>query len=131
MKKSIAFSVGLTFLFAAAVFAGGVGGPKHMKVKVPASRSSEPGEAAIKHEFNGGQRASIVVTGDHRPVVDLKILIFDDATGKLVAQDGGGGDIVGVSWIPPRKGFYRIVIRNPSEFVAEKNPYNDCTVAIN
>ena len=132
MKQTFTCFAGLTFsLIAATVFAGGVAGPRHMRLNVPASQTGEPGEASIKQEFKGGQRASIVVLGDHRPVVDLKIQVFEDSSGKLVAQDGGGGDVVGVSWIPPRKGFYRIVVQNPSKYVEVKNPHNECTIAIN
>ena len=132
MKQTLSCSAGLgLILVAATVMAGGVAGPKHSGINVPASKTGEPGEISFKQEFKAGKRASIVVIGDHRPVVDLKIQVFDDSTGKPVAQDGGGGDVIGVSWIPPRKGIYRIVLQNPSKFVEVKNPHNECTIAIN
>jgi hypothetical protein len=121
------------------VFAGPVEGPQQLigpDAFVPATKKTEIGEREFQFQFKGGERASVVVIGDHIPIVDLEIYVYEvneqGAEGKLVAQDGGPGlkDRIAVAWYPPRTATYRIVIRNPSEFEAKKNPHNECRIAI-
>jgi hypothetical protein len=121
------------------VLAGPVEGPQQFLGRdafVPSTKKTEIGEREYQFQFKGGERASVVVIGDHRPVVDLELYVYEvneqGTEGKLVAQDGGPGlkDRVGVVWYPPRTATYRIVIRNPSEYEEKSNPYNECSIAI-
>lgn len=64
-----------------------------------------------KFTFKGGERACIIVEGDHRPVVDLFVEVFDEQ-GNLVAQDRHGGDLCAVIWYPPEDGEYDVHVHN-------------------
>ncbi len=135
LNKSL--SIGLLLVSALGFVAAGPtkGVINNSEFRVPASRDEgAPGEADIVEEFRGNQKASVLVKGDHRPITDLEVLVFEVSTtggeDKLVARDKGTKDIVGVVWTPPRTGMYRIVVRNPSKFHPEKNPYNSCYVTI-
>lgn len=132
MSRPFAIAVLLAALGTAV--AGPVDGPTSMKLRVPASKPGEIGEAEFTREFKGGQRAAVIIVGDHRPVVDLEVRVYetrsDSTEEKLVARDGGGKDILGAVWIPARTGSYRIVIRNPSAYKTDTNPYDECYVAI-
>ncbi|HYT95066.1 MAG TPA: hypothetical protein VEL76_40490 [Gemmataceae bacterium] len=84
-------------------------------------------------KFKGGQRACVVVMGDHRPIVPITLEIVDeagkqvafDAPGKGIdASDAPGNDIAAVIWYPPRDGDYTIHIGSPGV------EYNDCWIAI-
>jgi hypothetical protein len=83
----------------------------------------EPGTAEFKEAFRGGRRACVIVKGDHRPVVDLAVFVYD-ANGRLVAKDEGRGDFVTAIWYPPRDATYRIVIQSPGK------DYNDCYIVV-
>src|SRR3954468_12414423 len=131
--KGCLFPLALT-LAAGAALAGPVDGPTTEKLEVPSSRPNAVGEADLTRVFRGGQRATVVVIGDHNPVADLEVRVYEvkgDSEGKLIAHDGGKAsrDIVGVSWVPARTGPYRIVIRNPAP-LTEKNPFNRCYVVL-
>jgi hypothetical protein len=113
-----------------------VEGPKIMGLRVPAAAAKgEVGEAELVERFQGGKPARVIVVGDHDPVADLEVLVFEvsekGVDGKQVAHDGGPeqGDRVGVVWYPPRTGSYRIVVRNPAPR-SEKNPYCKATISI-
>jgi hypothetical protein len=82
-----------------------------------------PGTADFQEAFRGGRRACVIVKGDHRPVVDLALSVYD-ANGRLVAKDEGRGDFVAAVWYPPRDATYRIVIHNPGK------EYNDCYIVV-
>jgi len=105
------------------------------EVRVPSSK--EPGVPGENDEFviecRANQRTSILIRGDHAPVTELEVLVYemagDKAEGKLVARDKGTGDLIGTVWIPAKTGQYRIVIRNPAPF-SQENPYNRCYVTI-
>ena len=78
--------------------------------------------------FRGGERACVFAFGDHKPVVNLHLLVYEVKSGSLVAEDKANnslvGDYVGVVWYPPRTGDYKIELRNPGAEV------NKCYVAI-
>jgi len=117
-----------------AVLAGPVDGPSSFRLQVPSTKGEQVGEAEFVREFRGGQRACVIVVGDHDPVVELEVRVYETekdstAEGKLVARDGGGKDVLGAVWVPARTGPYRIVILNPSPF-GPKNPYNRCYIAV-
>lgn len=102
--------------------------------QVPASAAEGvPGEAELIEEFRGNQRARVIVKGDHQPITDLEVLVYEVSTTggeeKLVARDKGTRDLVGIVWTPPRTGMYRIVIRNPAP-QSRTNPYNKCYVTV-
>jgi hypothetical protein len=77
----------------------------------------------FEKEFRGGERACVIVRGDHKPVVDLSVAIYDQ-NGNLIAKDDAGGDFVAAIWYPPRDATYRVDIVNPG---AE---YNDCYISL-
>lgn len=93
--------------------ASGDGAPVRGGFSVPRDKLRiDPGEVfSFKETFRGGQRACILAEGDHRPVVDIKIQVFD-ANGKLVAEDADGGDYVAAIWYPPRDAEYRISVQH-------------------
>jgi hypothetical protein len=87
---------------------------------------TEPGAAGTIKTFAAGRRACVVVVGDHDPVVDLEVKVYD-SKGNLVAQDRGqdpARDYVAVMWYPPRQEQYRIMIHSYGA------AYNKCSVAI-
>jgi hypothetical protein len=90
------------------------------KIKIDAGN---PGRWEEKFAFAGGERACIIVKGDHDPVVDIGIVV-KDANGKVVAKDHGRGDFAAVVWYPPEDGVYTVVVTNPND------QYNNCHVAI-
>jgi hypothetical protein len=99
-----------------------VGGPQFIEpFAIPAAeKGGEPGEASMEFQFEGGKPARVIVVGDHKPVADLQIFVYEMSEkgieGKVVAHDGGPeqGDRVGVVWYPPRTATYRIVVKNPA-----------------
>src|SRR4051812_15247170 len=75
-----------------------------------------------KITFKGGQRACVVVAGDHEPIVPVSLEIYDK--NGLVTKDDHdpsndtgekgrlGNDICAAIWYPPRDAEYTIVIKN-------------------
>lgn len=96
------------------VSAGPIKGPMGAKVRI-----DEKSTRAFPLEFKGGERACIIVRGDHNPVVDLH-LVVKDSRGNIVAEDGGHGDIVSAIWYPERDGTYLISVTNSGV------QYNEC-----
>ncbi|MSQ93461.1 MAG: hypothetical protein EXR98_02770 [Gemmataceae bacterium] len=78
--------------------------------------------------FRGGERACVLVIGDHKEEVQLEVTIHDVAKGTTVAADKTAnklvGDYVGVIWYPPRDGDYRIDVRSSG------GSLNKCYIAI-
>jgi hypothetical protein len=84
-------------------------GPDHKRGRL------EPGVAYVFREaFYGNQRACVMVEGDHKPVMNLKVTV-KDLKGKVVAEDAGPGDFVAVSWYPPRTQDYIISIMSDNK----------------
>jgi hypothetical protein len=85
-------------------------------------------------KFRAGQRACVILMGDHDPIVPMVVEIRDEA-GTVVARDEPGkgvgktdekgNDVCAVAWYPPRDGYYTITIKNPGK------AYNKCWLAIN
>jgi hypothetical protein len=65
----------------------------------------------FKEKFRGGERACILVKGDHNPVVDLAVAVYDE-NDRLVVKDDAGGEYVAAIWYPPRDAVYKIKILN-------------------
>lgn len=97
-----------------------VGRLSEEKVTLP---PGSPGIWERKIKFVGGERACVIIQGDHKPIVDVGIEI-QDATGRVVAKDTGKGDLAAVVWYPPEDGEYNIVVKNPNRLE------NDCFVMI-
>jgi hypothetical protein len=74
-------------------------------------------------DFKGGERACVIVMGDHNPIVDL-VLEIRDAEEQVVAKYDRGGDIGAAIWYPPRDGRYSIHLYNPGK------EYNEVYVVI-
>jgi hypothetical protein len=74
----------------------------------------EPTPFEMKLTFRGGVRTRVTALGDHKPIVPLDVAVYDK-NDKLVAKDESKRDFITVSWVPPRTGEYRIVIRNYGE----------------
>ncbi|MEI7685111.1 MAG: hypothetical protein WCL32_08800 [Planctomycetota bacterium] len=114
--------------------AGPVSGPKSTKFEVPASKEEGvPGENDYLVECRGNEKTSVIVQGDHDPVADLELLVYEvlgNNKDQLVARDVGARDILGVIFTPPRTGMYRVVVRNPSRYEARSNPFNRCYLSI-
>jgi len=66
----------------------------------------------FKEKFKGGERACVIVIGDHNPVVPLHLKV-QDAKGNLIGEDKNGGDYCAVIWYPPRDGVYIISVAVP------------------
>jgi hypothetical protein len=85
-----------------------------------------PGTLEFSKLFAAGQRACVIVIGDHDPIVDVEVEVYDSRN-KLVARDRGqepAQDFVAVMWYPPRQETYRIVINSYGKVE------NKCSVAI-
>jgi hypothetical protein len=109
MIRHLGFLVVVASLFVSAVSgqASPVKGGMVKQAKIPGGQL-----ASIREIFKGGERACVIVVGDHRPVVPL-LLKVEDAQGNLVGEDKNGGDFCTVIWYPPRDGEYRISIGVP------------------
>jgi len=101
----------------------GGGSPVQGKHSLGRQRVPERAKVQFKKEFRGGERACVIVTGDHDPIVDLGLYVYDQK-GTLIAKDEAGGDFVAVMWYPPRDAVYRIEISNPGE------TYNACYISL-
>jgi hypothetical protein len=77
----------------------------------------------FKEKFRGGERACVIVKGDHKPVVDLGVYIYDEKD-RLVAEDKGGGEYVAAIWYPPRDAVYKVKIHNTG------TDFNDCYISL-
>jgi hypothetical protein len=92
---------------------GAFGGPK-----VTQGQSVEmKATVAYTIDFNGGEKAELVVVGDSGGDLDLEV--FDEA-GKLVASDVAGTEKCLVSWVPAQNGSFTIKIKNIG---SEENRY--------
>lgn len=90
---------------------GPVDGRAAGKITLPLGH---PGKAKMERVFVGGERACVIIRGDHDPVVNIGIKVHD-AKGVLVAEDDGKGDIAAVIWYPAETGIYTISFTNPNE----------------
>jgi|SRR5262245_4043474 len=119
MKRSIVF---LVMLLSGLLVGIGDGSPLTGK-RAFAERIPGADSHIFREKFRGGQRACVIVRGDHKPVVNLALSVYD-AKDELVAEDRGGGDYVAVIWYPPRDALYKIKVHNPGI------EYNDCYISL-
>ena len=117
-------------LFLLAFVTPGLGGPvdgsSWAKYQIPGGTGSEPGTHKLTRIFVAGQRACVIVIGDHKPVVDVEVKIYDSKK-QLVAERRGtrpAQDFVAVMWYPPRQESYDIVINSYGTIE------NICSIAI-
>ncbi len=91
------------------------------------------GKIQLIHDFIGGERACVIAIGDHKPVVPIKITVYDDkenviaedlGTDASVAGRPGTADYVAVIWYPPRDMSCRIVIESQGV------EYNEIDIAV-
>jgi hypothetical protein len=87
--------------------AGPVEGSRGQYVKIEKGEKKQFGP----ERFKGGERACVILKGDHDPVMDLAIIVRDE-NGRVVAEDEAGGDICAVVWYPAVTASYTIVIEN-------------------
>jgi hypothetical protein len=121
MTRTLIF-VGLLMLAVAMPGHGGpVDGSSWTKVQVPAGggsiqggNASEPGTWSLTRTFAAGQRASVIAIGDHDPVVDVEIKIYDSKNQLVVKRRGAepAPDFVMVTWYPPREENYKIEVNS-------------------
>jgi hypothetical protein len=109
-----------------------VEGPSASNKRVPAGtvgeggKITEPGIYEFSKVYAAGQRACVIVIGDHKPVVDVEIKVFDSKN-NLIVQDRGqepARDFVAVMWYPPRQEIYRVAVHSYGK------EYNECYIAI-
>jgi hypothetical protein len=85
---------------------------------------------SFQETFKGGERACVIIIGDHRPVVRLKVKVEDEKR-KLIGEDNYGGDFCAVIWYPPRDGTYIIHITVPHiETDDPSQDFNDLYIAV-
>jgi hypothetical protein len=104
------------------VEASPLGGMKGYQEKVDGGTTK-----VFKVTFKGGERACVIVVGDHKPVVPLALKV-EDSTGKLIGEDKGGRDLCAVIWYPARDGEYTIHIAVPH--IPADEDYNLLTIAL-
>lgn len=109
---------------------GPIGGPVGKSYRLPAGTREQgkivPGEESFSAIFRGGERACVTVVGDHNPVVEVAIKVYDSKN-RLVIEDRGSGaaaDFAAVIWYPARDENFRIVIES---YGVE---FNKCYVAV-
>jgi hypothetical protein len=103
-----------------------VDGTSWAEKRVEASSVAGPGVLSFDLTFVAGERACVIVIGDHKPVVEVEVKVYD-AKKQLVAHDRGqapAADFVAVMWYPPRQESYRIDVINHGK------EYNECSIAI-
>jgi hypothetical protein len=99
-----------------------LGGGGAMPVKASGGETQR-----ITAKFKGGERACVIVIGDHKPVVPLQLKV-EDGSGNLIGEDKNGGDFCAVIWYPPRDGEYKIGIAVPS--IGGEADFNDLYVSL-
>jgi hypothetical protein len=73
--------------------------------------------------FKGGERACVILIGDHDPSVPLAVSIYDEEN-NLVVRDDPGIDFCAAIWYPPRDGHYYIEVENRGV------QWNKCWIAV-
>ncbi len=73
--------------------------------------------------FKGGERACVIVVGDHDPVCDILIEVFDENNNSVVKADPGS-DFCAAIWYPKRDGIFNIKVSLRSDV------WNKCWVSI-
>ena len=75
--------------------------------------------------FRAGERACVLAVGSREAAANMTITV-KDTKGTVIAEDKAAGNLTGnivaVTWYPPRDGEYRIEVRHPGS--------RDCYVAI-
>jgi hypothetical protein len=103
-----------------------VDGSFWQRKEIGAASAGQPGMTPFSRTYAAGQRACVIVIGDHDPVVDVEIKVYDSKE-QIVAEDRGSEqakDFVAVMWYPPRQETYRIEVYNYGQ------QYNKCSIAI-
>ncbi len=144
MRRSLLLACLGALSIASLATSGPVDGPKTNEVRVDLAQGAggevQPAKYRFKSTFRGGERACIIAYGDHKPVVEMAVTVYDE-TGKVkIAENVGSADsmdFVAVIWYPPRDTKYVIEVvshppRDPKqldEMVKKGTAYNVITVA--
>jgi hypothetical protein len=113
--RRVALVVGLAGLLTLASY--GLAGP--VQGSLGSYYKLEPGSRLrFAGQFKGGERACVIVKGDHDPPADITITVFelkqDPITKEIVenpvARDNAGGDLCSVIWYPPRTTRYAVQV---------------------
>jgi hypothetical protein len=75
----------------------------------------------VTHRFRGGERACVIMVGDHKPPSPMEVRVFD-AKNKLVAVAKASIDTAAVIWYPPVTASYRVEVLNLGD------EYNDMAI---
>jgi hypothetical protein len=121
VRKALLVAIPLLGLGVSIGLGGPIDGPTWKTERVGAK-----GRKELVRTFAAGERACVIAIGDHKPVVELTLTVYDEKD-EVVAQDRGtgeAGDFVAAIWYPPREASYRIVIDSPGV------EYNDVAVSI-
>ncbi len=124
MMRAFLMLCGVLMLLAGgfAVQAAPLEGMKSFREKVPGGSIK-----TYKVSYKAGERACVIVIGDHQPVVHLGLKV-EDARGTLVGDDSNGRDICAVIWYPPRDGEYTISVAVPH--IPGADDYNFLTIVL-
>jgi hypothetical protein len=130
VRKALGTVLALLLLFTGAAQTSPVDGPyREQSAGRKRKVLEERGKVRFQCRFVGNERACVIVKGDHDPVMDLVVKVFD-RQGKLIAQDNGG-DVLAVIWYPPRSEDYFIEInQDPADKTAFKDGYNALYIAV-
>lgn len=121
MRRALIAAVCLLLLSAGHGGAGAVAGGRAEYLQ-PIHPTDDPVPVAIV-EFQGGERACVIVEGDHKPVMDLELYVLDQQR-RVVAKDTDGGDFCAAIWYPPKTAKYIIAIHNKG------NTWNQCWISV-
>ncbi len=99
----------------------GIGSPVSGQKRVGSDIKIEPKAAfEFTEKFRGGERACVIVRGDHKSEVrgdpdsevDLGVHVFDQHSNPVIKVENSG-DLVSAIWYPARDAVYKIKIVNP------------------
>jgi len=106
-----------------AVEASPLKGGYALQAKVPGGQDKQ----LFEDTFKAGERACVIVIGDHNPPVPLHLKVLD-AKGNLIGEDKSVGDYCAVIWYPPRDGVYVVSVAVPN--ISGDANYNILYIAV-
>ena len=133
MRRWIPWALLAACAAAPLALAGPLPGPMTLRVRLEAAEQGPGGELIPRKgalrplDFRGGERACVIVSGDHKPPVKMTVTIYDEKRTRKIAEDAGSEDapdILAVIWYPPRDGKYVIEISHNGK------EYNDVVISL-
>jgi hypothetical protein len=116
MFRRLVVIVGLVLPILAAAGTGSELISVEWQVRIGAGSSAD-----TTKRFRGGERACVIVVGDHQPRSPTEVRVYD-ARKRLVSESKSNTDTVAVIWYPAETAEYRIEILNRG------GEYNDMTL---